>query len=79
MKIKVDNTKILKYIDTLINLKIIEKIWPKSIGKSWRGSVFKISDNFFRFWYKFVFENRELIKLVLQDDIFLKNVNEPII
>lgn len=46
-----------KYIDTLINLKLIEKevaITYDNIQKSKKG-IYKISDNFLRFWFRYVF------------------------
>ncbi|ONN27462.1 ATPase [Thermosipho affectus] len=73
-KIKVNNAKVSKYIDTLINLKIVEKIKPEPIGKTGRSSIFKIKDNFFRFWYRFVFENRELIEQGLLDTVLEKKI-----
>ncbi|QTA38525.1 AAA family ATPase [Thermosipho ferrireducens] len=73
-KIRVDNAKVSKYITVLINLKIVEKVKPEPIGKTGRSSVFKIKDNFFRFWYRFIFKNRELIEQRLIDNVLEKKI-----
>ena len=73
-KIRVNDAKVSKYIDTLVNLKIIERIKPEPIGKTGRGSIFKIKDNFFKFWYRFVFENRELIEQGLLNEVLERKI-----
>lgn len=60
-KIGEDNDKCAKYIRTLIELKVIEKETPIIFNNS-KKSIYKIKDNLFRFWYRFVFPNIELIE-----------------
>ncbi|HOQ39324.1 MAG TPA: ATP-binding protein [Fervidobacterium sp.] len=60
-RLKIDDTKVSKYINTLIGLKLVERLKPEPIGRIGRESIFKIKDDFFRFWYRFIFENRTLI------------------
>ncbi len=48
-----ENSKCTKYITTLTSLGIIKKETPTG-EKSGRKTIYKISDNFFRFWYRFV-------------------------
>lgn len=42
-----------KYIKTLVDLGIVSKVQP-IVQESNRKSVYKITDQFFRFWYRFV-------------------------
>jgi len=53
-----------KYLSVLIKLQIIERRVPiteKSFRKSRRGLYF-LKDNFFKFWFRFVFENQEYVE-----------------
>ncbi|KAA0257653.1 ATP-binding protein [Deferribacter autotrophicus] len=61
-KIGIETSKTAKYLKTLIELRIVEQLKPEKIGKSSRSSIYRIKDNFFRFWYRFVFENKGLIE-----------------
>lgn len=49
-----------KYITTLINLGIIKKVVPV-IDKSRKKIQYRITDNFYRFWYRFVPKNMTAI------------------
>lgn len=56
-----ENTNLCSvYIKSLINLGIIERETPYGEKES-RKTIYKISDNMFRFWYRFVPENMSLI------------------
>lgn len=57
----IDNAQCLKYIKTLSELGIIEKVEP-IVDKSKRKTLYRISDNFFRFWYRFVPQNMMAIQ-----------------
>lgn len=58
-KTKMDSDKCARYLGSLINLRIVEKERP--IGESAdRKSIYKLSDNLFKFWYRFVFHNISL-------------------
>lgn len=57
----IDNAQCLKYIKTLSELGIIEKVEPV-VDKSKRKTLYRISDNFFRFWYRFVPNNMMAIQ-----------------
>jgi hypothetical protein len=53
-----------KYLSVLTDLKIITREVPvteKSYEKSKKG-IYTLSDNFFRFWFRFVFPNRSFIE-----------------
>jgi len=75
-KVGVDTDKCSKYISTLIDLKILEKITPVELKDKSRKSIYKIKDNFFRFWYRFVFINKALIEQGLIDEV-LENKIKP--
>ncbi|MGB9812774.1 MAG: ATP-binding protein [Thermovenabulum sp.] len=77
-KVGVDTDKCSKYISTLIDLKIIEKISPVEIKEKSRKSIYKIKDNFFRFWYRFVFPNKDLIEMGLSKEV-IENKIKPYI
>ncbi|QSQ08751.1 hypothetical protein H0A61_01096 [Koleobacter methoxysyntrophicus] len=73
-KVGVDTDKCSKYISTLINLKILEKITPVGLKEKSRKSIYKIKNNFFRFWYRFIFNNKALIEQGLVDEVIEKKI-----
>ncbi|AFK85614.1 MULTISPECIES: ATP-binding protein [Thermoanaerobacterium] len=68
-KVSVDTDKCSKYISTLIDLKILERITPVELKAKSRKSIYKIKDNFFRFWYRFIFNNKAFIEQGLLDEV----------
>jgi len=55
---------VTKYLSVLADLQLIERRVPiteKSFSKS-RNGIYLLRDNFFKFWFKFVFENQEYIE-----------------
>ena len=62
-KIGEERSKTIKYIETLINLKILHKEYPfgDNPAKSRKG-IYKISDNCYRFWYRYIFPERAAIE-----------------
>lgn len=61
-KVVLDSSKAAKYLNTLIELRIVEQLRPEKLAKCSRSSIYRIKDNFFRFWYRFIFENKSLIE-----------------
>jgi AAA+ ATPase superfamily predicted ATPase len=59
-KTDIPRDKCLKYIRSLITLRLIERETPAG-EKAGKRSIYKLTDNFFKFWYSFVFENTELV------------------
>ena len=58
-KIGEDTAKTIKYVNTLMDLKILHKEHPFGDNpERSRKGVYKISDNCFRFWYRYVFLNK---------------------
>jgi len=62
-KVGIENDKCAKYLASLIELRIVKKIYPVTKKENRRNSLYKLNDNFFRFWYRFVFPNRSLIEM----------------
>ena len=56
--------KLPKYLNILERVKIVEKITPITEKKERiRSTQYLLSDNFIKFWFKFVYPNRSLIEL----------------
>jgi AAA+ ATPase superfamily predicted ATPase len=68
-----DSKKCAKYLKTLLDLRIVKRETP--VGeKAGRKSTYSLSDNMFRFWYRFVFENISAIEAGLGDAVFDRRV-----
>lgn len=59
-RIKEDTNVCAAYLKNLINLGLIEKETPYGENSS-RKTIYKVSDNMFRFWYRFVVDNSSYI------------------
>src|SRR3989344_2836563 len=60
-----------KYLSVLIDLQLIERRVPiteKNSARS-RNGVYLLKDNFFKFWFKFIFENQEYIEQEKQEKL----------
>lgn len=66
--------KCAKYIKTLLELKIITKETPIGEKESTRKSIYKIEDNLFKFWYRFVFDNVTFIEQEMIDYVFMNKI-----
>ena len=62
-KISEDSPKVSKYLQTLVNLQIVHKVYPfgENPQNSRRG-IYRIADNCYDFWYSFVFPNKPEIE-----------------
>jgi len=58
-----ERSKTIKYLDTLIGLNILYKEFPfgENPEKSRKG-IYRIRDNCYRFWYRYVFKNKTIIE-----------------
>jgi len=55
---------IYKYLNELINyFELIEKRVPAVAPKNYRGAIYVIRDPFYRFWFRYIFPNQDLIEL----------------
>ncbi len=75
-KVGIDTDKCAKYLSVLIDLKIVERITPLDLKEKSRKSIYKLKDNFFRFWYRFVFTNKMLIEQGMFDEV-IENKIKP--
>ena len=63
----IEKGNLSKYLSVLENLHIIEHIIP--LGKRKQG-IYEINDQFFRFWFRFVYPNRSDLEIGLVDEVF---------
>lgn len=63
-KVYEDTSKVSKYIETLKELRIVTKSVPYSEKESSKKSVYQIKDNYFKFWYRFIFPSEGKINLL---------------
>lgn len=69
-----DSAKCLKYIKTLTELGIIYKETPFGEKESSRRTLYRISDFMFRFWYRYVSENKTLLETDAQDIVWQRKI-----
>ena len=67
-KIHEEQTKCSKYIKTLKNMKLVDKVTPCGQKDSSKKTIYQISDNFFLFWYHFIFANKSYYELLGDDE-----------
>jgi len=68
---RIENNKLPKYLAVLERVKLIEKEIPVTEKKiKTKNTRYKILDNFFRFWFGFVFKNKAYIEQGLIDEVF---------
>jgi AAA+ ATPase superfamily predicted ATPase len=60
-KTNMPRDKCLKYIRSLLELHIVKRETPAG-ERAGKRSLYRLTDNFFKFWYAFVFENSELVE-----------------
>lgn len=66
-----DKSFVNKYLSVLIELQLVERRVPiteKNSARSRKG-IYLLKDNFFKFWFKFVFENQEYIEQEKQEKL----------
>ncbi len=59
-----DKNKCSKYILTLQTLRLIEKRVPCGEPENSRKSIYAFTDNFYRFWYRYIFSNKSYYDLL---------------
>ncbi|MCD8067474.1 MAG: AAA family ATPase [Lachnospiraceae bacterium] len=63
-----DKNKCSKYIQTLQTLRLIEKRVPCGEPESSRKTIYVFTDNFYRFWYHYIFANRSYYELLGEEE-----------
>lgn len=73
----IEKASITKYLSVLKDLQIIKRTTPLTENplKSRKG-IYKIKDNYFKFWFKYVFENNSYIEQNLSKEL-LENEIKP--
>ncbi|MDR0920823.1 MAG: ATP-binding protein [Lactobacillales bacterium] len=59
-KTGIETSNLSTRLVSLIELGLVEKVYPVGNEKS-KNTMYKIKDNMFRFWYRFVFPNQTLL------------------
>lgn len=68
---KIQSHKLPKYLLVLERVGIIEKEIPITEKKiKAKTTRYRIKDNFYKFWFKFVFKNKSLIEQDLKEEVF---------
>ncbi len=76
-KAKIDATKIPIYIKSLVEMRIVEKVVCCGEKLTSKKSQYVIKDNFFSFWYRFVFARQIKIELMEPLD-YVKSIKNEI-
>ncbi|WP_342685943.1 ATP-binding protein, partial [Methanoculleus sp. UBA291] len=63
----IDRGNLSKYLSVLENLHFIEYILP--LGRR-KGGIYEINDQFFRFWFRFVYPNLSDLEMSLVDEVY---------
>lgn len=69
-KVGEDSAKISKYISVLINLGYIKKEIPCGEKDRIRNTLYSISDNYFAFYFAFIFKYRNILNGFISPEIF---------
>jgi AAA+ ATPase superfamily predicted ATPase len=77
-KIGEPKDKTAKYITSLLDLKIVERIQPVGSQNRTRKSLYRIKDNFFRFYYYFITKNHSLLEQEMIDYVYEQSI-EPLL
>ncbi len=59
------NTSSLRfYLDTLQEMDLVERVVPATVEKphKYKRAIYRLKDNFFRFWFRFVYPNRSILE-----------------
>lgn len=73
-KVGENTDKCAKYIKTLLELRILKKEAPVGEEGISRKSIYRLQDNLFRFWYRFVFHNASLVEQEMIDYIYSSKI-----
>ncbi len=61
-KARVSITNINKYLNVLLNLRLIKKEYPVLLSPKTKNFIYRLDDNYFRFYLKYVYPYREEIE-----------------
>lgn len=79
LKTMIDKSKLTVYLKNLINLGLMEREFPVSDGIKEQANIhrglYQLTDNYFRFWYAFVFPNISELESGDAEGVFKYTVN----
>ena len=64
-----DRGTVSRYLDSLVRIRVIAKTHPAFEPEKRRNTRYEFADNYFRFWFRFVYPNRERIERELYGDV----------
>ncbi len=62
-----ENTKVSKYLVVLQTMRLVEKSIPCGESTSTRKGIYRLTDNFFRFWFRYEFTNNVYYEMLGAD------------
>ena len=73
-----DKGKVTKYLSVLRSIHIIERVVPitETNPEKSRNGVYLLKDNYFKFWFRFVFQNEEYIEQGKKEKLIIEKI-EP--
>ena len=69
-KVDDDAAKVAKYINVLINLGFIKKEVPCGEKSKSRNTLYSISDNYFAFYFAFIFKHQNMLNGLISPDLY---------
>lgn len=63
-----DKSKCSKYITTLLSIRLVEKRVPCGEPDGSKKTIYALTDNFYRFWYHYIFSNKSYYELLGASD-----------
>ncbi|MBR6741106.1 MAG: ATP-binding protein, partial [Clostridia bacterium] len=78
-RIHEDKSKCSKYMLTLQTIRLLEKQVPCGESKDSKKGIYQITDNFYKFWYRYVFSNRsyyDMLGVEAATDEIIREMND---
>lgn len=73
-----DSAKCMKYTGMLRELGIVVRELPFGEKENSKKSLYQLSDNMFRFWYRYVFPNKSLLETDAQNLVWEKKIQNDL-
>ena len=64
-----DRGTVSRYLDNLVRIRVIAKVHPAFEPEKRRNTRYEFVDNYFRFWFRFVYPNRERVERELYGEV----------
>ncbi len=59
---KMSKSKVSQYLKNLRELHIVEKEFPITQNKESRNALYKLTDNYYDFWFEFIYPNKSMLE-----------------